>query len=81
MGGFHCMAEITGLKDLFPPFIAAVISDSELVLLFVFHPRHKAAFRYGSMFLGIQESLNVQQRSFTLRGRSSSNSPWSSKAG
>ncbi len=81
MGGLNRVAKVAGLEDLLSPFVAAVIGDSELVLLFVFHPRHEAAFRYGSTFRGIQEKTTNQQRSFTLRGRSSSNSPWSSKAG
>jgi len=75
MGGLNRVAKVAGLEDLLSPFVAAVVRDSELVLLFVFHPRHEAAFRYGSTFPGIQEKGLNQQRSFTLRGRFSSNSP------
>ena len=37
MGCLHGVAEISGFEHLFPPFIAAVISDSELMQWLLIH--------------------------------------------
>ena len=81
VGGLDRMAQITGLKHFLAPLLTAVIGDGVLVQGLVVHGVTVAASVMAQVFSPLQESSGFQQRSFTVRGNSSSSSPSSLRPG